>query len=185
MSRTLLLRERRGVRLFGACLAACLAFSLAACAPEDTEVAPTIPQDAAGAPGADGKTSETGKTGETSNTETEWGGQGVDDYVPTTELPESFPTDRFTLPDDAHVLDAGERAVGQWFVVLHVESGEAADALWASLIEANSMTVSDEIETSEGGWAATLQSASLSVQALTIPQSDGSVQLNYDIARVA
>lgn len=147
--------------------AAILALSLAACAPE-----PML--------GNNDKHSESEQQSESS-----WGESSDQDYVPTTELPESFPLDLFVLPDDLRITDAGERGPDQWFLVVLVDGDQAADALWKQIIENNGLTSHDEIETSEGGLSATLLSAGLTVQALTIPQSDGSVQLNYDLTLLA
>lgn len=143
-----------------------LLFGAAACAPE--------PGDAAGL---------TDKDTETINPETEWGGRDVTGEELTTELPPSFPNDIFTLPEGVTIYNAGERGEGQWFVVLIADGNDAAKLLWDDIIATNAFEVIDEVETSEGGVSATLANASLNVQALTIPQADGTVQMSYNLVR--
>lgn len=166
MSHTPFSARRRTVRWSAVSITALLMVTLTACAPEPI----------AGSPD---------KTGETPNAETEWGGAGTDEYQPTTELPDSFPSELFALPSGAHVVDTGERGDQQWFVVLQAESPQAADEIWNEIIERNQLTVSGEDETSEGGRVATLSNISISVEALTIPKAEGAVQLNYELVSIA
>lgn len=126
-----------------------------------------------------------GKNATAHPSESSWG-QPTDDLDPEareTELPESFPIEAFEIPDDATVWSAGERAGAEqvWFLVLIAADRDEAERLWQQLIDTNAFAVSDMQETSEGGQSAQLTRESLSVTALTVPQTDGSVLLNYDI----
>jgi hypothetical protein len=154
--------------VLGAALATTLVFALAACAPEPGEAAGSID-----------------KEKQTTSPETKWGGQEQPEEVLHTTLPESFPSDAFVLPDGVTIYNAGERGSDQWFLVLRAADAAAATSLWGAIVTGNSFAVSDEVETTEGGTAATLNSAILTVQALTIPQEDGSVLVNYDLLRTA
>ncbi|MFD5600651.1 hypothetical protein ACFWHR_11430 [Leucobacter sp. NPDC058333] len=98
------------------------------------------------------------------------------------ELPASFPSDAFVLPPDAPIDDAGERATGEWYLVLSVPNAEAAKTLWQSIIDSSGFTESDRSTTDDGGVSANLNSDALSVVALQIPQPDGSVLVSFDIA---
>jgi hypothetical protein len=101
-----------------------------------------------------------------------------------TELPASFPSDVFTVPESATIYNTGERNDSEWYLVLSAADEAAASALWDEIVQTNSFEVVDQVETSEGGVSATLNSATISAQALTIPQADGSVQLSFDLMRV-
>ncbi|MBK0418028.1 hypothetical protein JD276_03130 [Leucobacter sp. CSA1] len=159
---------RRGARLAAAATGVALALCLAACAPE--------PGDVAGAPD---------KGSETPNGESSWGETGSEDLAPKqTEIPQSFPRDAFPIPEGAVVDDTGERSADQWFVVLRAADPADADALWSEIVAAGGFSVGDEQETVEGGRIATLESATLSVQAITIPQSDDSMLLSFDLSRI-
>lgn len=151
--------------LLGASLGALLAISLAACAPE---------------PGTEA--GSTDKDSQTINPETSWGDGAVPDEGVQTELPESFPSDAFALPEGAVIENTGERGTGQWFLVLRADDEAEAERLWDAVIAQNGFTLEDSGEAVEGGRFGTLRSVSLTVQALTIPQQDGSVQLSYDLA---
>lgn len=151
----------------GLLVAAVLVFGVAACAPEPGEAAGSIDKET-----------------QTTSPETQWGGQDQPEEELQTTLPASFPSDAFALPEGVTIYNAGERGTGQWFLVLRTADAAAATALWDSVVAANTFTVSDEVETTEGGVSATLNSAMLTAQALTIPQEDGSVLVNYDIARM-
>lgn len=120
----------------------------------------------------------------TTSPETTWGsGDGAEEELSTT-LPESFPSDLFQLPANAVIFNAGERNPEQWFLVLKAADADSAETLWNTIIETNSFATADEIETSEGGLAATLTQGPLTVQAMTIPGADGTVLLSYDINRL-
>lgn len=160
--------DRRSFRIGAALGTALLVFSLAACAPEPTDL-------------PDGGTDGGGKGGEPTTSETDWGGQEVPEEELVTELPSSFPSEAFQLPGHAVLYNAGERAEGVWFAVLQADDAATADALWSELVSLNGFEASDEVETTEGGRAATLTSPALNVQALTIPQTDGTVLLSYDL----
>ena len=151
-------------RLIGASLGALLVISLAACAPE---------------PGTEA--GSTDKDSQTVNPETNLGDGAVPDEAFQTELPESFPREAFALPDGAVIENTGERGTGKWFLVLRASDEPEAERLWDAVIAQNDFTLEDSGEAVEGGRYGTLSSASLTVQALTIPQQDGSVQLSYDL----
>ena len=97
------------------------------------------------------------------------------------ELPADFPTKRFPLPDGAVIDDAGARDDG-WFVVLRAKSAKEADTWWRRVIKAGKFTV-EHADESDGDRSATLVKKSLTVDALTIAQGDGTVLLSYDIAK--
>lgn len=100
------------------------------------------------------------------------------------DMPDDFP-ETFVVPGDAVVDDSGTRGYGVWFLVLRAEDEAAAHALWDAIVAGSGFAVSDESETTEGGRAATLTSDALAVQALTMPDADGSVLLSYDITALA
>ena len=152
----------------GAVAIVALVFGVVACAPEPGETAGSVD-----------------KEKETTSPETEWGGQNQPEEELQTTLPETFPVDSFVLPEGVTIYNTGERGTDQWFLVLRAADAATATALWDTIVTTNSFTVSDEVETTESGTSALLRSANLTVQALTIPQEDGSVLLNYDLARMA
>lgn len=156
-------------RIAAAAVTALLAVSLAACAPEPTTV------------GQGGKDADPEQPNESS-----WAqpNDGVDVEQRQTELPESFPRDGFPLPEGAVIYDTGERGDGVWFLVLLAEDETAAATLWDGVIQLGGFQLFDEAETSEGSRTGTLTSTALRVTALTIPQTDGSVQLSYDLTRI-
>ncbi|QAB17861.1 hypothetical protein Leucomu_07990 [Leucobacter muris] len=151
-----------------AALAALLTVSLASCAPETDDIA-----------GA--KTKDQLASGEASED------QGQRAEIPDeasqkkTELPESFPTDRFELPRGAVIDDAGERSAGDWFVVLRAKDASTAATQWTEVIETGGFEVSDQQGDVERDASATLQGSGLDVFALMLPQDDSSVLLSYDI----
>lgn len=140
-------------------------FGTAACAPE--AVAGSVDKEA-----------------ETTSPETKWGSDDTAGTELTATLPESFPSDVFKLPTEATIYNAGERNSEQWFVVLKTADTATGEALWSSIIELNAFAVADETDTSEGGVAATLTQGPLTVQAMSIPNADGSVLLSYDVSRM-
>ena len=149
-------------------LASSLLMGLSACAPEPGD-----------------ETGRTDKDKETINPETEWGGQDLAEDDLQTELPATFPVDAFVLPKNAVIYNTGERGQDQWFIVLQAVNEDDAKTLWDEIISTNAFEVVDTTKTTEDGMAATLNGVVLTVQALTIPQEDGSVQLSYDITRWA
>lgn len=159
---------RKTNRWIAPALAALLVLGLAACAPEPV----------AGQGGKDADPDQHESSWEQPNDE-------VDVYARQTELPESFPTEQFPLPEGATVYDTGERGEGVWFVVLLAEDEAESVRLWDDVVRLGGFQISDEVETSEGGQAANLTSTTLRVSALTIPQADGSVQLSYGLTRIA
>lgn len=160
-------------------LGAGLVLGLSGCAPELGAV--PNPDSVAGAKGKDSE-SGTDKGGDGSSWQTP-NPQDVDKKQK--ELPASFPSEAFPLPAGAVIDDAGERGEGVWFVVLRAADASAAQQLWDAVASAGGFTLGDEIETSEGGKSASLSSGALVGEALTLPQSDGSVLLSYDLRRAA
>ena len=145
-----------------------LALSVAGCAPESGEIA-----------------GQSEKGSETVNPESSWS-QPTDDFDPavkTTELPDTFPREQFPLPALAVIDDAGTRSESAWFVVLRAPDATEAAVFWSEIVALGGFTESDVSETPEGGTAATLSSAALSVVAVTIPQEDGAVLLSFDVSR--
>lgn len=159
------MRIRPGAaRLLTGAVAVTLVFGVAACAPE---------------PGTEA--GRTDKDTQTVNPETSWGDQSTPDEEAQTELPKSFPGEQFIVPDEAVIENTGERGTGQWFLVLRASDGDEAQLWWNEIIDRSGFEVSEEAETPEGGMAAALELAGLSVQGVTIPQADGTVQLSYDL----
>lgn len=101
------------------------------------------------------------------------------------ELPAGFPKDEFVIPEGAAIDDTGQRNEGQWYLVLRAKDAEAAGTLWDQVVSAGKFTVSNDEKTGDEGRSASLVSPSLAVEALTLPQPDGSVLLSYDITRAA
>ncbi len=153
--------------VLGTMTAAALVLGVASCAPEPGEAAGSIDKET-----------------QTTSPETEWGGQDQPEEDLQTTLPASFPTDVFVMPEGVTIYNAGERGTDQWFLVLRAADAAAATSLWESIVTTNGFTVTDEVETTEGGVSAMLNSVTLTVQALTIPQKDGTVLVNYDLSRM-
>lgn len=174
---------RLSIRVAATAGALVLAAGLAACAPE--------PGTAGGTGGANGGNGETGGSGQTSEGQkgnADGTGSWQEPNKPEVaekqvELPASFPKDQFVIPEGAKVDDTGERSEGQWYLVLHAADAQAAAALWDQVVAGGSFTASNEAKTGDGGRSATLSSPELTVDALTLPQQDGSVLLSYDISR--
>lgn len=103
-------------------------------------------------------------------------------YEKSQELPEGFPA-AFVVPEGATVDDAGSRDGGTWYLVLRADSSDAADGLWDAVVTGSGFAVSDEVETGDGGRAATLTSAELAVSAVTMPGEGDAVLLSYDITQ--
>lgn len=137
------------------------------------------------APEPDQEAGSIDKELQTLSPETTWGGQDMPEQELQTTLPESFPKDTFVLPEGSTIFNAGEKNPNTWFVVLNAQSAETAQQQWDSIILESSLTVSESVETTEGGISATLSNAVLTVQAVTIPQPEGSVLLSYYVQLVA
>lgn len=162
------LSQRRWSRVLVLCTAGALVLGAAGCAPEPGEEAGSIDKET-----------------QTISPETEWGGQDAPEEELQTSLPESFPNDAFVMPAEVSIYNAGEKSPDSWFVVLSAESSAVAQTLWDSIIAESSFGVVDQVETTEGGTSATLNNVLLTVQAVTIPQADGTVLLSYDVQRMA
>lgn len=151
-------------RVIAAVAVPTLVLGLAACAPEPVT-------------GSREKGAELGEEGESG-----WGATSEQDELKSTELPDDFPKDAFTVPEGAVVDDAGKRG-DMWFLVLRAADEAEAESWWSEVIAGSGFVVSDDAETGDGGRSATLTATALTVTALSIPQEDGSVLLSYDIAR--
>lgn len=149
---------------------------LTACAPEPVPSAPGE---------SSGTSTSTPKPGDKKEPEGDsWPEKNPDEvYEKHTEIPADFPAG-FAIPAGAEVDDTGSRGAGTWFLVLRATDAAAAATLWDSVIGSSGFAVSDEFETAEKGHAATLSAATLTASAMTIPQSDGSVLLSYDITQL-
>lgn len=158
--------ETRRYSFIALACAAALTFGLSGCAPEPGDVAGSTEKDV-----------------QTINPESESSEREVSSYETNTTIPETFPSDEFRYPENAQLTDVGERGAEQWFIVFQADDAALAAETWQSIIDLNQFGVIDESETVEGGVVATLVGSSLSAQALTIPQADGSVQLSYDLSR--
>lgn len=148
-----------------------LPLTLTACAPE-----PTAQSDPSVSNNKKGQNQE--------DSESTWNESSRDDYVYTTELPASFPTE-FLLPANLEIVDTGARSDSEWFLVVRTSDQAAADAFWNEVISANGFAVGDEQTTAEGGKVATLSNATFTANALTITNTDGSVDISYDIKKGA
>lgn len=146
-----------------------IAFGLVSCAPEPNA---GIPDEVAGAP----------EKGAEDDNQTGWGetSDPTDPGLKSHELPEGFPADVFVLPEGAVIDDAGDRG-GVWFVVLRAADAEQADQWWTEIVQASGMSVNDEHENENGEFSAALLAPTIAVNALRVPQADGSVLLSYDI----
>lgn len=98
-----------------------------------------------------------------------------------TVLPADFP-DAFPVPEGVEIYDVGSRDDGSWYLVLRAPTAAEADALWQQIIAAGNFEAADAVETVEGGTSATLTSEKANVAAMSLPQEDGSVLMNYDIS---
>lgn len=145
------------------------AATLVSCAPEPGDIAGTPSKEelAEGKGGSEGSWSETNP-------------DGVGEKQ--TEIPASFPADRFVIPEGAVIDDIGERSAQGWFVVLRSESGDDGALLWTQVITAGGFEATDVTAGESGETFATLTSDTLAVDALMIPQGDGTVLLSYEIA---
>lgn len=104
-------------------------------------------------------------------------------YEKGQELPADFPV-AFVVPEGAVIDDIGSRGYGTWYVVFRTDEATQAAALWDEVIRAGSFTVSEEVETGDGGRAATLTSPELSVSAVTMADEAQATLLSYDITAV-
>ncbi|MFV0435134.1 MAG: hypothetical protein ACK5LO_14320 [Leucobacter sp.] len=155
-------------RVVAAGAAALLVFGLVSCAPEPEEIA-----------GANGKSSATEKGSETASDSPE--PEVPDDtFEKRTDLPASFPSEFFPIPEDAVIDDTGQRE-DSWFVVISAPDQTTADTYWNRIIADGHFAVADLSESDIGDRTATLTSPDLEVAAVMMPQTDGTILLNYDI----
>lgn len=132
-------------------------------------------------PDADALTGRNGKLG------ADPGGASWPELNSATELPKAhtippgFPVESLVLPDGASIDDAGQRSSSEWFVVLRAPDLASAGTLWSEIIEASGLVLESEVPTTGNGISAELGGDTVAVQALTIPQDDGSVLLSYDV----
>ena len=200
-------RTARGMSIGAAVLLGCT-LGLTGCAPETDGTASTTPTPSAqngsstssgaseSAANADGTTSAAGDANPSASAEGKpraaSDGQGEESWPERepeggtpkhTEIPSSFPSSDFVTGSGAVIDDVGERTGGSWFLVLRAENAREADARWQTVISSSGFTVAESRSTPEGGVSATLSNQRLVVDALTLPQSDGSVLLSYDIER--
>lgn len=133
--------------------------------------------------GSGGGGSSPGEKGSGGSGESSW---STPERPPTeirhTEPPPSFPSAAFPIPASATIVDVGERGAGHWYLVLRAPSPEDAARLWDEVRSSGGFVASDETTTTEGGISAVFSGASITVQAVTQPEGDGSVLLNFDLA---
>ena len=110
-----------------------------------------------------------------------WPAENPDEvYDKHQEIPEDFP-EAFVIPEGAEIDNVGTRGHGTWYLVLRAADEDEAAVLWDEVVAAGSFVQSDGMETTEGGIAATLSSGELTVDAMTLPEADGTVLVSYDI----
>lgn len=175
----------RTTRVSAALLALCLVIApLAGCAPE-----PGAPGSGVGGAGDSSGPKTPGSPGSSPDEKTEpeggsWPAENPDEvFEKQQDLPEDFP-EGFVIPERAAIDNTGSRGYGTWYVVLSAADQTAATSIWEEVIAAGGFTVSDEVSTPEGGVAATLSSGDLGVTGMTVPSSDGTVLITYDITSV-
>ena len=163
---------------------------LTACAPEpggvDASAAPQSDDAASefnGGTGAGDDQSTVDTTAEQARDETVWSGAEREPEK-NTRVPEGFPAS-FPLPAEGEIDDVGARGDGLWFVVFRASSATEASTMWNAIITSGQFDVQQLSDTVEGGLQAVLESDTLSVQALTIPQPEGAVLLSYGIEELA
>ena len=143
---------------------------LAGCAPEPGAYSPAGP----GSAPAEKQEPEGGS----------WPAENPDEvYEKHREIPEDFP-EAFVIPENAEDDDVGTRGYGTWYLILRAADESEAAVLWNEIVAAGSFVQSDDLETAEGGIAATLSSGELMVNAMTLPENDGTVLVSFDITSV-
>lgn len=167
-------RSSRVQRVWALAAAALIAASLVSCAPEPGGSG--SPGETAGATSkedlADGKGGSGGSWSE-ENPE----GVGEKSAV----LPDTFPSDAFVIPEGTAIDDAGERPGTGWFVVLRADDVGSGAKLWAQVINGSGFEAADLAAGEENETFATLTNATLTVDALMIPQEDDTVLLSYEL----
>lgn len=99
------------------------------------------------------------------------------------ELPASFPTDRFVIPDTYAVYDAGERMSGGWFVVLSVASHGEAATVFRDIVAKSGLSIEQEETGADGSYIALARSHDSSLEALSTSEQNGQVLLSIDAER--
>lgn len=125
-----------------------------------------------------------GKGSTTAPSESAWSSPtaSFDPEQTNTKIPASFPSDGFTFPADARVINVGERGQGVWFLVLGAPTEADALTIWNSIITANGFHAVEDEGALKGEKHATLSSATLTVEAALLPAPDGTgTVLSYDI----
>lgn len=168
-------RANRASRVCAAVVGGLIAVALVSCAPEPGDTSST--SGTAGAPSkedlADGKGGSGGSWSE-ENPE----GVGEKSAV----LPDSFPSDTFVIPEGTAIDDAGERSGAGWFVVLRAEDINSGAELWTQVINGSGFEATDVSVGVDNETFATLTNASLTVDALMIPQEDDTALLSYEVS---
>lgn len=139
---------------------------LSACAPEPVVI-----------------TGNGGKDQTTTHSESNWGSPttSFDAEKPNTQIPASFPGDRFIVPPQVTVLNVGERGAGVWFIVFDAASESSALSLWETIITSNGFSVAEDEQALPGEKQATLTGPTLQVHASMLPAEGGRYQLSYDL----
>lgn len=170
-------RSLRSKRVWGAAAMVLIATSLVSCAPEPGDS--TSPNATAGTPSKE-EIAE-GKGGD-NDSWSEENPEGVGEK--SADLPETFPGDAFVIPDGTVVDDAGERSQTEWFVVLRAEDSGSGATLWTQVINESAFEATDLTAGEAGETFATLTNATLTADAMMIPQDDDSVLLSYEVSLI-
>ena len=168
-------RSARANRLWGAAAMVLIATSLVSCAPEPGATTP--PDTSAGTPSKEELAEGKGGAGDSWSEENP---EGVGEK--TADLPESFPSDAFVIPEGTVIDDAGERSQSEWFVVLRAEDSRAGAMLWARVINLSAFKATDLTAGEAGETFATLTNATLTADAMMIPRDDDGVLLSYEVS---
>ncbi|MBC9926703.1 MULTISPECIES: hypothetical protein [unclassified Leucobacter] len=139
-----------------------LALGLSACAPEPDAM-------------------PTGKSNPEATTEPSWPEADAEETDKNRMLPVTFPGAFVPLPANPDVDNAGERGEGSWFVVLRADSLDAASAMLDQIATDGAFTVTEDIETGDGGRSATLTVDDYVVHALTLTEGKQAL-LSLDVS---
>ena len=141
---------------------AAIALALSACAPEPD----AMPE---------------GKPNPEATAEPSWPEADAEDTDKNQMIPTTFPGAFVPLPAEPDVDNAGDRGEGAWFVVLRADSLEAASAMLDQIASDGAFTVTDDIETGDGGRSATLTVDGYVVHALTLTEGKQAL-LSLDVS---